>query len=80
MPAPTDALRRPAYPVVLPAAELAAACGELAAAGAQLLTLFGANERGSTGEFGVYAAFLTRDGSTLAMGRAWTRPCPAIRQ
>jgi Ni,Fe-hydrogenase III large subunit/Ni,Fe-hydrogenase III component G len=60
-------LRRPPEPVVRPAAELAAACGELAAAGARLLTLFGADERTSTGEFGVYAAFLTPDGSTLAI-------------
>src|SRR5712692_11331344 len=67
MPAPLDALRRLPYPVVRPVAELAAACGELTAAGARLLTLFGADERASTGEFGVYAAFLNRDGSTLAI-------------
>ncbi len=54
-------------PTARAAVELAPACGELAAAGARLLTLFGADERTSAGEFGVYAAFLNRDGSTLAI-------------
>ena len=48
-------------------ARLAETCSELAAGGARLLTLFGADERGGAGEFAIYAAFLAPDGQTLTV-------------
>jgi Ni,Fe-hydrogenase III large subunit/Ni,Fe-hydrogenase III component G len=64
-PVPVD--QSPHAPVACVGARLAETCAALAAGGARLLTLFGADERVDAGEFAIYAAFLAPGGQTLSV-------------